>query len=110
MATETKKAPVTLKQGMPPEQSNGMYGAEDQIMSLGVRGRFTAVVTFEVNDIVHSEKDAKTRPVVELVHVEPIWSAKGLESARGAQEEQYKVRTGANQLNFDGLGEEAGEQ
>lgn len=100
MADE-KKAPTSLKRGMPPEQANGMFGAEERIMLLGVKGRFTSVTTFEVADIIHSEADGTRRPLVELVHIEPIWSAEGIEDARRLQEAQYKERTGANQLNFD---------
>lgn len=102
---DEKKAPTSLKRGMPPEQANGMFGAEERIMLLGVKGRFTAVTTFEVADVIHSEADGTRRPLVELVHIEPIWSAEGIADAQRVQEEQYKERTGANQLNFDGIAE-----
>lgn len=106
--TEEKKAPTSLKRGMPPEQANGLFGAEDRIMALGVKGRLTAVVTIEVADVVHSDADGTARPVVEFVHIEPMWSAEAQEQAKKAQESEYKERTGANQLNFDGVGTEAG--
>lgn len=106
MATEEKKAPTSLKRGMPPEQANGLFGAEERIMLAGVKSRFQAVVTFEVADVVHSEADGTRRPVVELAHIEPIWDAAGIEAVKASQESSYKERTGANQLNFDGIADE----
>lgn len=102
--TEEKKAPTSLKRGMPPEQANGLFGSEDRIMALGVKGRLTAVVTIEVADVVHSDADGTARPVVEFVHIEPMWSEESANVARTVQEVEYKERTGANQLNFDGIG------
>lgn len=104
---DEKKAPTTLKRGMPPEQANGLFGAEDRIMGLGVNGRFTMVVTGEVADIVHSDADGTARPVIEFAHIEPIWDIDGITATRAAQETSYKERTGANQLNFDGLATDA---
>lgn len=107
--TEHKTDPVVLSRGLPPEQRNGMYGDEARLIALGVGERFTAVVTFEVADIRSSEKEATDWPVVSLAHIEPIWTAEGIEAARGAQEVAYKERTGANQLNFEGIVDEPAE-
>lgn len=104
--TTTKPAPTSLKAGMPPEQHNGMFGAEDKIMALGVTGRFTAVVTFEVADIITSEHDATRRPIVQHIAIEPVWDEADITAAKGAQESAYKERTGANQLDFDAIGAE----
>lgn len=103
---EMKNDPVVLQRGLPPEQRNGMYGDETRLIALGVGERFTAVVTFEVADIRSSEKEGTQWPVVSLAHIEPIWDAAGIEAVRAAQEAQYKERTGANQLNFDGIVDE----
>jgi hypothetical protein len=103
---EMKTDPVVLQRGLPPEQRNGMYGDETRLIALGVGERFTAVVTFEVADIRSSEKEQTHWPVVALAHIEPIWDAEGLAAVRAAQEAQYKTRTGANQLNFDGIVDE----
>ncbi len=104
--TDTKPAPTSLKQGMPPEQHNGLFGAENKIMHLGVTGRLTAVVTLEVADIITSEADETTRPVVKLIAIEPVWGDDEIAAAKGAQEDAYKARTGANQLDFDKIGAE----
>jgi hypothetical protein len=100
---EMKTDPVVLQRGLPPEQRNGMYGDETRLISLGVGARFTAVVTLEVADIRSSEKEQTHWPVIALAHIEPIWDAAGIEATRAAQETSYKERTGANQLNFDGI-------
>jgi hypothetical protein len=100
---EMKTDPVVLQRGLPPEQRNGMYNDETRLIALGVGERFTAVVTFEVADIRSSEKEQTHWPVVALAHIEPIWDAEGIAATRAAQESAYKARTGANQLNFDGI-------
>lgn len=107
--SEEKKAPVTLKRGMPAEQNNGLFGAEDRIMGLGVDGRFAAVVEFEVADIVHSEADGTRRPVVQFVHIEPIWADELATQVAEARESARAVRAGETQLDFGGLGESAAE-
>jgi hypothetical protein len=108
--TEYKTDPTVLKRGMPPEQRNGLYGTtSDRLVALGVGERISAVVTFQVADIRSSEADATQYPLVEMVHIEPIWTAEGIEAVRGAQEAEYRERTGANQLNFDGIGDPAPE-
>lgn len=104
MSTDPKAGPTTLKTGLPAEQHNGLFGAEHKIMHLGVTGRFTATVTFEVADIVTSEAKDTTRPVVELVAIEPHWAAEDIDAAKVLQESAYKARTGANQLDFDSIG------
>lgn len=101
-ANETK-APTSLKRGLPPEQNCGLFGAEDKIMALGVDGRFEAVVVLEVADIVHSEADGTRRPVVEFVHIEPIWDPAEIEAVTDVRETARAIRAGETQLSFDGL-------
>jgi hypothetical protein len=105
--TDYKDAPTVLKRGMPPEQRNGLFGngAPGRLIGMGVGERFSAVVTYEVADIRSSEAEETQYPLVEAVHIEPIWTAEGIEAVRGAQEDAFKFRTGANQLNFDGIGD-----
>lgn len=55
MVTDEKTGTTSLKRGMPVEQNNGLFGSEDRIMGLGVKGRLTAVVTIEVADIIHKD-------------------------------------------------------
>lgn len=98
--SEEKKAPTSLKRGLPAEANNGLFGAEDRIMGLGVDGRFTAVVTFEVADIVHSEADSTRRPVLEMVHIEPVWDSEDLESLDDIRDTARAHRVGATQLEF----------
>jgi hypothetical protein len=100
MAEEEKKAPTSLKRGMPAEQNNGLFGAEDRIMALGVDGRFTAVVVFDVADIIHSEADGTRRPLVEFVHIEPIWDEADRESADDIRDTARAIRAGETQLAF----------
>jgi hypothetical protein len=109
--TEIKAAPTSLKRGMPPEQNNGLFGAEERLMALGVKGRFVAIVEGEIADIITSAADGTERPVVEFIHIEPLWSAEEIAAATEARQTANHTRTGANQLNFDNLTpEDADEQ
>jgi|GEM_PF-1778439 len=101
--TDIKTAPTSLKRGMPPEQNNGLFGAEERLMALGVKGRFVAIVEGEIADIITSAADGTERPVVEFIHIEPLWSAEEIVAATGARQSANHTRTGANQLNFDGI-------
>lgn len=102
---DEKSKPTTLKSGMPPEQNNGLFGDlnQERIMALGVKGRFAAVVLFDVADIIHSEASDSTRPVVEFAAIEPIWSEEGKAAATKVRDDAYKARTGADQLDLDDI-------
>ena len=71
--TDYETAPVTLQNGMPPKERNGLYGAEDRLIELGVAKRFFAVVELEVADIRASEAKGSHYPLVKLHHIEPVW-------------------------------------
>jgi hypothetical protein len=101
--TDIKAAPTSLKRGMPPEQNNGLFGAEERLMALGVKGRFVAVVEGEIADIITSAADGTERPVVEFIHIEPLWAAEEIAAATEARQTANHSRTGANQLNFDNI-------
>jgi hypothetical protein len=108
--TEIKSAPTSLKRGMPPEQNNGLFGAEETLMALGVKGRFVAIVECEIADIITSAAEGTERPVVEFIHIEPLWAADEIAAATAARQTANHTRTGANQLNFDNLTPEGDEQ
>jgi len=101
--TDIKAAPTSLKRGMPPEQNNGLFGAEERLMALGVKGRFVAVVECEIADIITSAAEGTERPVVEFIHIEPLWAAEEIAAATEARQTANHSRTGANQLNFDNI-------
>jgi len=107
--TDYKDAPTVLKRGMPPEQRNGLYGngAPGRLINMGVGERFTAVVTYEVADIRSSEAEETQYPLVEAIHIEPVWDTERVAVVRQAQLDEYNQRTGQNQLNFDAIGEPA---
>jgi hypothetical protein len=92
---------------MPAENFNGLFGDEavEAIMALGVTGRFTAVVEYEVADIIHSEAGQTVRPVVKQIAIEPVWEDAEVEKAKAVHEVAYKERTGKNQLDWSKLGE-----
>lgn len=102
MADE-KTDPLAMKRGLPPEQANGLYGSEDRMIGVGIKGRVTVIATLDIADIRHSELEGTRWPLIEWAQIEPLWSREDIEAARAIHEEAYKERTGANQLNFDGI-------
>lgn len=78
--TDYKTDPVTLQNGMPPKERNGLYGAEDRLIGLGVA------------NIRASEAKGAHYPLVKLHHIEPVWDefdaaglAKTLKDAKEAR-------------------------
>lgn len=95
--------PTTLAGGMPKEEHNGFFGIEDKLLGLPIGRQITAVVTFRIDDNVTKLGKGVQYPVVALEHIEPIWEDEPVSRAREVQEEAYKERTGANQLDFSGV-------
>ncbi|MDQ1127601.1 hypothetical protein QE428_002634 [Microbacterium sp. SORGH_AS 505] len=95
--TDTK--PTTFKNGVPAEQSNGFFGLEEELMADPSK-QVTAVVTFEVDDIVHKELTGDRYPVVKIKHIEPIREEKAEASVLKVRDAAYKKRTGENALDL----------
>lgn len=95
--TDTK--PTSFKNGVPAEQSNGFYGIEDDLMANPSK-QITAVVTYEVDEIVHKELAGETYPVVKIKHIEPIRDEKAEAAILKHRDAAYKKRTGENALDL----------
>lgn len=99
MTTEMK--PTAFKQGVPKAERNGMFGNEARLIEAARAGeRITAIVTYEVPKVIHDEIADETYPVVEPVHIEPIFDEKRSEAAVKLQVAEYKKRTGENAIDF----------
>jgi len=104
--------PTTFARGVPKEQNNGFYGVEEELLALPIGTQVTAVVTFRLEDDVTKKGHGVRYPVMAMDHIEPLWDDELVAAAKTSQEEAYKSRTGANVLDFSGIGaasEEAGE-
>lgn len=106
MSTELK--PTAFKQGVPKSERNGMFGNELRLIGAAKAGdRITAIVTYEVPKVIHDEIADETYPVVEAVHIEPIFDEKRAEAAVKLQAAEYKKRTGENALDLGDMDSDA---
>jgi len=104
--------PTTFARGVPKEQNNGFYGIEEKLLALPIGTQITAVVTFSLKDDITKKGEGVRYPVIDEVHIEPLWDDEEIAAAKVVQESAYKERTGANQLDFSGVSDddqEAGE-
>jgi hypothetical protein len=90
--------------GVPPEERNGLFGLEEELMN-STETRVTAIVTYSVSEIVAKEMAGERYPVLKIEHIEPVRSERGIAAAKKLQREAHKARTGANQLPLEIEGE-----
>ena len=95
--TETK--PTSFARGVPAEQANGFYGIEDELIA-DPSTQVTAIVTYEVDEIVHKELAGEQYPVVKIRHLEPLRDEKSIVAAVKLRDAAYKKRTGENALDL----------
>ena len=100
--------PTTFARGVPKEEHNGFYSIEEQLLKLPIGTQITAVVTYSLEDDITKKGKGIRYPVIAIDHIEPIWDEDGVSAAREVQEEAYKERTGADQLDFSGVETEGG--
>lgn len=96
--TDYETAPVSLQNGMPAKERNGMYGSEDRLIEMGVGARFEAVVTIEVVDVRASQAKANHYPLVKLHHIEPVWDEF---DAQGLANLQKKAKEARGDVELD---------
>ena len=100
MSDDFEMKPVTLKQGMPKAQKNGLFGREQAMVESP--GRMIVVVaTMTVDEIVEKRIAEEQYPVVAFDHIEVIDDETRRSEALAIRDAEYKARTGQNQLDFD---------
>lgn len=97
----TELNPTALKQGMPKAERNGLFGSEERLIELARAGeKVVAVVTFAIPKVPHEEIEDVRWPVVEIVHIEPMFAEKDEQAAVKLRDAAYKKRTGENALDL----------
>lgn len=95
----TEIKPVVLKQGVPKAERNGLFGAEERLIEIARAGEtLIAIVRFAVPKVPHEEIEDVRWPVVEIAHIEPMFTAKEDTAAEKLLAAAYKARTGLNAL------------
>lgn len=97
--TETK--PTTFKNGVPKAERNGMFGPEETLIELAKSGtQITAIVTYSVPKVIHDEIADERYPVVQIDHIEPMFSEKEASAAIKLRDAAYKARTSQDALDL----------
>jgi hypothetical protein len=97
--------PVSLKQGMPKAQKNSLFGSE--LAMIENPSRFlVAIVTFSIDEIVEKRIAGERYPVISIEQIETLGTEEAKSAALALRDEAYRIRTGINQLKFDGIGDE----
>ncbi|WP_137843821.1 hypothetical protein [Microbacterium sp. 2FI] len=97
---EMETKPTSFARGVPPEERNGLYGIEDDLMEAGGGEPVVAVVVYAVDEVVHKEIAGERYPVVKVVHIEPLRDEKSVAAALRLRDAAYKARTGENALDL----------
>ena len=99
---------VQIQPAKPKDEHNGLADLEEELLGHPER-EVVAIVTYGVAKIVDDKKKAETYPVVYVKHIEPVMGEESASAARDLQVAAYKARTGADELDFDGLEDDAPE-
>lgn len=93
--------PTTFARGVPPEERNGFYGLErDLIASAGNAQPIVAIVTYTLDEVVTKTLAGETYPVVKAFSIEPLHDEKEIAAATKLRDAAMKSRTGVEQLDL----------
>lgn len=93
--------PTSFARGVPPEERNGFYGIEgDLIESAGNAEPIVAVVTYTLDEVVSKALAGETYPVVKAFSIEPLHDENAIAAAVKLRDAAMKARTGVEQLDL----------
>lgn len=93
--------PTSFARGVPPEERNGFYGIEEELIAAaGTAQPIVAVVTYVLDDVVQKVVKGETYPVVKAFSIEVLHDGAAIDAAVELRDAAMKARTGAEQLEF----------
>lgn len=96
---ETK--PTTFSKAMPPEDRNGFYGMEDELIDNAQDAQpIVAIVTYRLDEVVSKALAGEQYPVVKAFSIEPLHDEKSIAAAVKLRDAALKSRTGLEQLDL----------
>lgn len=97
----TEIKPTSFARGVPPEERNGFYGMEsDLIASAGNAQPIVAIVTYTLDEVVSKALAGETYPVVKAFSIEPLHAEDAIAEAVALRDAAMKQRTGVEQLDL----------
>lgn len=96
---ETK--PTSFARGVPPEDRNGFYGMEDDLIEAASDAQpIVAIVTYRLDEVVSKALAGEQYPVVKAFSIEPLHDEKSIAAAVKLRDAALKARTGVEQLDL----------
>lgn len=96
---ETK--PTSFARGVPPEERNGFYGMEDDLIEAASDAQpIVAIVTYRLDEVVSKALAGEQYPVVKAFSIEPLHDEKSIAAAVKLRDAALKARTGVEQLDL----------
>lgn len=93
--------PTSFARGVPPEERNGFYGMEaDLIEQASSASPIVAVVTYTLDDVVQKVVKGEQYPVVKAFSIEPLHDEEAVRVAVALRDAQMAARTGVEQLEM----------
>lgn len=93
--------PTSFARGVPPEERNGFYGMEDELIESASDAQpIVAVVTYRLDEVVSKALAGETYPVVKAFSIEPLHDEKAIAAAVKLRDAAMKNRTGVEQLDL----------
>ena len=93
--------PTSFARGVPPEERNGFYGLEEQLIEHAQDAQpIVAVVTYRLDEVVSKAIAGEQYPVVEAFSIEPLHDEKAIAAAVKLRDAAQKERTGVEQLDL----------
>lgn len=97
----TEIKPTSFARGVPPEERNGFYGMEEELIEHAQDARpIVAVVTYTLDEVVSKALAGETYPVVKAFSIEPLHDEKAITAATKLRDAAMKARTGVEQLDL----------
>lgn len=101
MGIMTEIKPTSFARGVPPEERNGFYGIESDLIEHAQEAKpIVAIVTYTLDEVVSKALAAETYPVVKAFSIEPLHDEKAVAAAVKLRDAALKARTGIEQLDL----------
>lgn len=97
----TEIKPTSFARGVPPEERNGFYGMESDLIENAQDAQpIVAIVTYTLDEVVSKALAGETYPVVKAFSIEPLHDEEAVAAAVEMRNAAMAARTGVEQLEL----------
>lgn len=99
--------PTTFNKSVPPEERNGFFGIEDELIDNASDARpIVAIVTYVLEDVNVKKIAGEQRPQVKTYSIEPLHDPEAVKTAAALRDAAMAARTGNEALDMSALDDE----